>query len=80
MPSADADESTLRFFTGLPSSVTLTSSVVSARLPRLGERQDVRAVGEERAPGLDDLDAVCRPRQRPAARRVAASDDERARG
>ena len=30
MPSADAAESTLRFSTGLPSSVTVTSSVVSA--------------------------------------------------
>ena len=32
MPSAEADERTLRFFTGLPSSVTFTSSVVSAEL------------------------------------------------
>ncbi len=30
IPSAEADERTLRFFTGLPSSVTFTSSVVSA--------------------------------------------------
>ena len=29
MPSAEADESTLRFWTGLPFSVTLTLSVVS---------------------------------------------------
>ena len=30
MPSAEAADSTLRFLTGLPSSVTLTSSAVSA--------------------------------------------------
>ena len=58
MPSAEADDSTLRFLTGLPFSRTLTSCVVSAEVRLPGRREDVRAVGEQRAARLDDLDAV----------------------
>ena len=87
MPWADADESTARFSTGLPSSVDRHVLGRERGRPAAPERQDVRAVREERGPGLDDLEAGClvgrraRESRRPRrARRASARVIQRERG